>query len=288
MQNNVASTPAREASGDDAIVPAGDGADAASRPPVATPQLAGQPRLLTDVLVYNKLGRDLNLIIIKRLCTGIESYLHSMLLQRLPCPSWSDIVIDFSDNSPKLLVKTDEAYKKIILPAVGEISVVPREHAPKVLTHWGIEFFMLLPKGSWTSADMCNPYVAVQSQSVRVKTDKPLMIDSTVDDKVYISDSGEVSTTAVQGADEATITIPTLVPNPEADSISFPARLTVSKAKPAKPVAAAIAALAQLQKLAPSSKTMLQNIGGAPTPQAAVAQGDELKKNLKTWSYLLA
>jgi hypothetical protein len=122
--------------------------------PMPTPKQGGQSDTWTDVLVYRALGSDLNLITLRRLCIGIESYLHKVLPQRFPCAAWSNIVISF--DSPKLSVTSQDAFKKLMLPAVGEITVVPQQHAPKVLTHWGIDFFLTMPRGAWTSLDMLN------------------------------------------------------------------------------------------------------------------------------------
>ena len=172
--NTFESTPVPKS--EDAIVAVEAGAAAADAAPDAarkvvpmpTPKQGGQSVTLTDVLVYRALGSDLNLITLRRLCIGIESYLHKVLLQRFPCAAWSNIVISF--DPPKLSVTSQDAFKKLILPAVGEITVVPQQHAPKVLTHWGIDFFLMMPRGAWTSLDMCNSYLAVHSQSVEKKT----------------------------------------------------------------------------------------------------------------------
>ena len=116
------------------------------------------------------------------------------------------------------------------------------------------------------------------------------MQESHEDVKVYTDEHGDVHSATAQGADEATIRIPQLVHNPEAQVKSWPARLTVSRIRPVKQSAAALAALATQQKLAPSSKTMIQNVNadGIAEKKAAKEVDSDAKDILKRWAHLLS
>ena len=277
--------------GSNAIVPAADAADAVAAAgntvPMPTPKQGGQAATLANVLVFRALGYDVDLITIRRLCISLELYLHMVLLQRFPCAAWSNVEV--SIDPARLSVTSEAAFKNLCLPAVGEVTVVPQQHGAKLCTVKGIDFHLIFPKGAWTSMDTCNPYVAVMSQLIEKKNDAPLMLESHEDVQVYIDEHGDVHSTTVQGAVEATIRIPMLVHNEAAQVKAWPARLTVSKIRQVKPTAAAVAALAQSQQAAPSSKTLIQSMtDGTVDKKAAKLRGDSDKALFKRWAHLLS